>query len=123
MKKISIKKMLPGITDEQIKESKVLVGAIKKYGGKLQSVVAIEELSELQKEISKFIRCKGDILGLKEEIADVYIVLEQLKIIYNISDYDIDSYKKFKIDKLKESIESDTPWEYDKESDSKWKLV
>lgn len=30
MKKISIKKMLPGITDEQTKESKVLVGAIKK---------------------------------------------------------------------------------------------
>ena len=119
MKKISIKKMLPGITDEQTKELKVLAGAIKKYGGKLQSVVAIEELSELQKEISKFIRCKGDRLGLKEEIADVYIVLEQLKIIYNISDYDIDSCKKFKIDKLKESIESDTPWEYDKESDSK----
>ena len=114
MKTIKIKKLLPKITDEQINQSKVLVGAIKKYGGKLQSVVAIEELSELQKEISKFIRCKGDILGLKEEIADV---LEQLKIIYNISDYDIDSYKKFKIDKLKESIESDTPWEYDKESD------
>ena len=123
MKTIKIKKLLSKITDEQINQSKVLVDAIKKYGGKLQSVVAIEELSELQKEISKFIRCKGDILGLKEEIADVYIVLEQLKIIYNISDYDIDSYKKFKIDKLKESIESDTPWEYDKESDSKWKLV
>ena len=119
MKTIKIKKLLSKITDEQINQSKVLVDAIKKYGGKLQSVVAIEELSELQKEISKFIRCKGDILGLKEEIADVYIVLEQLKIIYNISDYDIDSYKKFKIDKLKESIERDTPWEYDKESDSK----
>ena len=118
MKTIKIKKLLSKITDEQINQSKVLVDAIKKYGGKLQSVVAIEELSELQKEISKFIRCKGDILGLKEEIADVYTVLEQIKIIYNISDYDIDSYKKFKIDKLKESIESDTPWEYDKESDT-----
>lgn len=63
MKTIKIKKLLSKITDEQINQSKVLVDAIKKYGGKLQSVVAIEELSELQKEISKFIRCKGDILG------------------------------------------------------------
>ena len=36
MKTIKIKKLLPKITDEQINQSKVLVDAIKKYGGKLQ---------------------------------------------------------------------------------------
>lgn len=73
MKTIKIKKLLSKITDEQINQSKVLVDAIKKYGGKLQSVVAIEELSELQKEISKFIRCKGDILGLAQMITSIFL--------------------------------------------------
>lgn len=42
-------------------------------------VIAIEELSELQKELTKFIRGKGDIIGIQEEIADVYIVLANIQ--------------------------------------------
>ena len=42
-------------------------------------IIAIEELSELQKELTKFIRGKGDIIGIQEEIADVYIVLANIQ--------------------------------------------
>ena len=42
---------------------------LKKYGDK-QIIVAIEELSELQKELCKHLRGKIDITNLIEEIAD-----------------------------------------------------
>lgn len=63
--------------------------AILKYGITLQSVVCMEEMSELTKEISKFIRGKGKKENLVEEIADVYICLDMLQTMYNISDKEI----------------------------------
>ncbi len=59
--------------------------AIITYGEDKQQLVAIEELSELQKAIVKFFRkpdnpkCAEDIA---EEMADVYIMLKQLEIIH-----------------------------------------
>ena len=43
-----------GMTQER--EAKILEGAIEKWGVTAQVVVAIEELSELQKELCKFLR-------------------------------------------------------------------
>lgn len=58
--------------------------AINKFGVTAQMVVAMEECSELIKEISKIIRGKGDISNLAEEVADTEIMLEQLKLIFAI---------------------------------------
>lgn len=55
---------------------------IEKFGAKNQIIVAIEELSELQKEICKYLRDKTNIRNISEEIADVEIMLEQLKLIF-----------------------------------------
>lgn len=74
---------------------------INKYGGK-QLVVAVEELSELQKEICKSLRGKDNKKNLIEEMADVYIMLDQLKIYYNISD---DELNNKIIDKNERTIE------------------
>ena len=52
---------------------------LKKYTLNKQYVVAIEELAELQKELTKALRSKGDIDHIAEEIADVEIMIEQLK--------------------------------------------
>lgn len=60
-------------------------------------VVAMEELSELQKEISKALRDKLNIVNLTEEIADVEIVAEKLKKKFNINDLDIEKWKKYKL--------------------------
>lgn len=65
---------------------------IEAYGEQMQSVVAMEECSELIKAISKVIRygdCGKQIIDLTEEIADVLICIEQLKVMYDISDDDI----------------------------------
>lgn len=52
--------------------------------------IIIEELSELQKEITKDIRKKLNKEHLLEEIADVVIVLHMAKEIYNISESELD---------------------------------
>ncbi|MFR9020216.1 MAG: hypothetical protein ACLVH8_10975 [Fusobacterium sp.] len=48
--------------------------------------IIIEELSELQKEVTKDIRKKFNRDNFLEEIADVIIVLHMAKEIYNISE-------------------------------------
>lgn len=52
--------------------------------------IIIEELSELQKEITKDIRKKLNKEHLLEEMADVVIVLHMAKEIYNISESELD---------------------------------
>lgn len=59
-------------------------------------VVAMEELSELTKEISKALRDKLNIENMIEEIADVEIVVDKLKKKFNISDKDIEKWKEYK---------------------------
>lgn len=49
------------------------------YGKECQVIVAIEELAELQKELTKFLRRHLNRVNLSEEIADVEIMVEQLK--------------------------------------------
>ena len=63
--------------------NEVLKAAIAHYGEQMQVVVAIEELSELQKELTKFLRGQADERHINEEMADVEIMLEQLKIIFD----------------------------------------
>ncbi len=77
--------------------------AILVFGAVNQQVVALEELSELQKEITKLMRGQGGYMNLAEEIADVEIVIEQLKILYGVK-HNVDQYKAFKNQRLLELI-------------------
>ena len=60
--------------------------AVAKWGAEKQMIVAMEEMSELTKELCKIIRGKKDLEALAEEIADVTIMLEQLRLIYDLND-------------------------------------
>lgn len=60
--------------------------ALETYGKANQSIVAIEELSECAKEVCKVLRGEGNLDHLAEEIADATIVLEQLRLIFDIND-------------------------------------
>ena len=60
--------------------------ALITYGEEAQMVVALEELSECQKEICKILRGKGDLDHLAEEIADATIMLEQLRLFFQINE-------------------------------------
>ncbi len=57
--------------------------AIKKYGDHMQQMVAIEEMSELIKELVKHSRGAENNNHIAEEIADVFIMLEQLMIMFD----------------------------------------
>lgn len=60
--------------------------AVDRWGIGAQSMMAIEEMSELTKEICKISRGKADLESLADEIADVTIMLEQLRMIYALND-------------------------------------
>jgi len=60
----------------------VLKAAIETFGQEIQQTVAIEECSEVIKEICKYERGKYSKLHMAEEIADLQIVLGQLVIMY-----------------------------------------
>lgn len=62
--------------------------AITKYGQMNQIIKAVEEMSELTKELCKLLvnDSKYSIEGIAEEIADVTIMIEQLRLMYNIND-------------------------------------
>lgn len=74
---------------------------IMKYG-ETQVVVAIEELSELQKELCKSLRGKENASEVAEEMADVYIMLDQMKIWFNILEEEIQDKMEEKLKRTKE---------------------
>lgn len=69
----------------------IIKDAIKFHGADEQTTVCMEECAELIQAISKEKRGKHDKQHLIEEIADVYICLEMLMEIYNISSKEIES--------------------------------
>lgn len=78
---------------------------IKTYGEKAQKLMAIEEMSELTKEICKDFRGKLNREHLIEEVADVTIVIYQLLMMYKISDKEIQQMCERKMERLKERLE------------------
>ena len=62
--------------------------AIKRFGKVNQMVKAIEEMSELTKVLTKILGLGTTVSReeLIEEIADVTIMMEQLRLMYNIND-------------------------------------
>lgn len=79
--------------------------AIDTYGVRAQKLMAIEEMSELTKEICKDFRGKLNREHLIEEIIDVIITIDQLIMMYEISEEEIVSMCIRKINRLKERLE------------------
>ena len=84
----------------------VLVNAIVTFGKKAQKVKACEEMAELTKELCRDIIDQGDIEHIYEEIADVEIMLKQLRMIYG-NDEKIDNWKWLKLDRLANRLAMD----------------
>ena len=86
--------------DERVK---VYTNALISYGDTNQMIVAVEELSELQKEICKILRGGENFPHLAEEIADATIMLEQLRLMFNIND-EVCEYMDTKVRRLEERL-------------------
>lgn len=59
---------------------------IDHYGHESQKMMLLEEMAELQKEICKEFRGELNKDAITEEVADVLIMLEQVQMMYDISD-------------------------------------
>ena len=77
--------------------------AVETYGKTSQLVMAMEEMSELTKELSKNMRGHNNIPDISEEMADVEIMLEQLKVIFG-NRAEVDRYRADKITRLAANI-------------------
>lgn len=67
---------LPFINEDTLKE------AIEKWGTVPQMLMAVEEGSELSKALLHFIRGRASKLEVAEEIADVMIMAQQMRMIF-----------------------------------------
>lgn len=87
-------------------QNDILKKSIEFNGMDTERVIIMEELSELIQEVSKHYRNKGNIMHLLEEMADVYICLEELKLMTGIDNYDIEAAMSVKYERIKNDIES-----------------
>lgn len=81
--------------------------AIDKWGAATQIYVAIEEMSEVIKALTKFMRCpvriEDAIPSIIEEVADATIMLEQLRLIFGINE-EVCEAMDAKIERLKDRV-------------------
>lgn len=92
---------------EYISEAEVLQRALDTYGSTLQIAMVFEEMSELQKELCKYLRGKCSPASIAEEIADVEIMLEQMKMLFCCTD-DVRNERRRKVERLKERLDNGT---------------
>lgn len=90
---------------ECIDESEVLHRALDTYSSQAQVVMVFEEMSELQKELCKYLRGRGSFEHIAEEIADVEIMIEQMKMLFCCTD-DVRNERRRKVERLKERLDN-----------------
>ena len=94
------KKMLNnGAVASKIEVKKIIDDIILNESPRTICIIFMEELAELQQEISKQLRNKGDVYGLLEEMADVYIGMELLKRMFNYTSDEIARAVEIKLDR------------------------
>ena len=89
-------------------ERVVFTDAIQIFGKNTQIVVAIEEMSELTKALTKKLRGSQNLNSIVEEIADVEIMLDQLKLMSCVFT-DVKNERDFKVQRLAERIKEAAP--------------
>lgn len=76
---------------------------VQKYGDK-QITICIEEMSELTKELCKNIRGHYNLDKIYEEMADVYITLTQMQLLFQMDVEVLEYMINKKIERTKERL-------------------
>ena len=87
------------------KQKEILQKAILTYGNHAQLNQVMEECAELIKECSKAIRGKKNRPCIIEEVADVYIMLTQLRMMFEIDGVELKQLFDYKIRRLGERLD------------------
>ena len=70
---------------------------LTRHNAELLFFIFFEECGELMKEISKYIRGNHNVDSIKEEVGDCLIMIEQIKVFFNIKDEDLEEIINQKI--------------------------
>lgn len=85
--------------------------SIEKYGKEMQSIVCMEECSELIQAISKCLRGKPDAIdNLAEEMADVMICIYLLQEMYDITGTKLDEWIARKTERQSKRMHVNDPF-------------
>lgn len=84
-------------------ETAILKQALDTYGAEAQTLMVMEEMSELQKELCKHARGADNRENIAEEIADVLIMLDQMMLLYSCKE-SVERYRDEKIKRLAERL-------------------
>lgn len=82
--------------------------AMDKYGLENQTRMVFEEMAELQKELCKALRGFINTKNISEEIADVEIMLEQMKQYYKLDEM-TEEVKIYKLNRLENNLATFNP--------------
>lgn len=77
--------------------------AIRTWGEQAQSWMVVEEASEVLKELCKMQRGRGSKEALADEIADLTIMLEQLRLMYDVNEA-VCQHMDMKVQRLTERL-------------------
>ena len=94
-------------------QADILKKSIEHNGTETELVIIMEELSELIQQVSKRYRGKNYAMHLLEEMADVYICLEELKLITGISNDDIEAAMSVKFERIRNDIQKSSLPDFD----------
>ena len=82
----------------------IYMKALMNWGEENQITMVFEEMSELQKELCKHMRGQKVTGAIAEEIADVEIMLDQMKLLFEIETL-VEANKRYKLARLDEILE------------------
>lgn len=68
-----------GVKFTDAERNEIVKKAVEHHGIETTGIICMEEMAELQQQISKYLRGCGDRLCLLEEMADVYICLKEAR--------------------------------------------
>lgn len=91
--------------------------AITAYGAPAQMDMAVEEMAELTKALCKVKRvscaaeAKAVLENVVEEMADVQIMLDQLRIIFHRSTEEVEEVEEAKLERLKNRLDGRNNWQ------------
>lgn len=99
--KVPISRLITIESVEKNTDKEIYLKAINTFGANQQIIKAMEELGELSTALARYFTKKDDeanFNNIYEEIADIEIMLSQLRLIFD--SYVIDYYKEMKLNRL-----------------------
>lgn len=88
-------------------KSEVLNQMLEKCGKEHILAICIEELSELQKELTKTLRGNPSEIGVMEELVDVSVCIDYISIIFDLDYSALKNVESIKFERMKKFLEGD----------------